>query len=255
VYLNNQSISGHKLYEEIMAPLKSQVKGKVVFGGVLAYLGIVEPYVNDEAACRRFASDMKNLIMLMRTELGDPLIPFVMSQYEMEAKDAFAASRPLPQIIIRQQDSLCKILPRSILIPTSGISIREGDDHHWDCAGHDEFAKRMIDSLIARGYAPESPVTAEAKNPPASNKPLLTVSTNPFRNSTELIIAGSYIGTVSVSVYGVSGKIIGKQMLNAGRRNIRIDKINYQNILSSGMYHVICEFESGLKVSKTIIKM
>ncbi len=250
-YVANKVIENRKLYEEIMTPLKEVVKGKVRIGGILAYLGIVEPFVGDTVACRKYATDMRNLAMLMRTELGDASIPFIVSQYEQEAIDRFSPLLPLPNLIMRQQDSLKGILSNCIVIPTNGIPLAEGDDHHWGVLGHDEFVRRMIDSLIIRGYAPPNPIVAnEALSIKLPNKSLsFSVHPNPFANL--IHIRTNIIGiNFTVTITRINGELV-----DIWHSKSKKDFTISLNTVKSGVYFLSVKGNNTHKQTVRIVKL
>ena len=76
---------GGLLYEMVMGPAR-QLKGKVTFGGIFSMLVLMEAFIDKPSwpprtSARRVAADM-------RADLGDPDIPFLMSDWEMGATGA-----------------------------------------------------------------------------------------------------------------------------------------------------------------------
>jgi len=264
VYLNNQVQSGRKLYDEIMTPLKTVVKGKVVFGGMLAFLGIVEPYDGDEAACRNFANTMRSLVNLVRYELNAPTMPFVINQYEATAIGGFSPNLPLPKIIQSQIDSLPSILSNCIVIPTTGIPLYVNeygvsDDHHYDSIGYAEFTRRMLDSLEARKFTTDywkNPLSREWAGLTVSSSGV-AVSPNPFSATTLLSWPVSGASSM-VRIFSSNGQLV-QELEGAPHGRERFAFWNGNGtagtILPAGPYFIQTRSPKGEVTSKKVIKI
>jgi len=101
-----------------------------------------------------FATCMQEVAADMRADLGDPDIPFMMSDFEMEATGDTAPTQPYAKIIIAQLRVAQMNITRSALIPTDKLEM-EGS-HHFNMAGHREWALRGFQIMKAMGWAPWS---------------------------------------------------------------------------------------------------
>ena len=141
---------GGLLYNFVMAPAM-ELKGKVTFAGIWTMLGMSE--VNDRNNNTRFGDCMAGVAEDMRTDLGDPEIPFLVGDWE-EAEGGLARSSGTARVIIPQLEALPMRVSRALLIPVDGLPINPLDGHHFDLTGHKRWAERGIDLLKKNGWAP-----------------------------------------------------------------------------------------------------
>jgi hypothetical protein len=141
---------GGLLYEIAMAPAR-QLRGHVTWGGIFTMLGTTERHL-DTATQMVFADCMAHVAADMRADLGDPNIPFMMSDFEMTATGDTSPNLPYAKIIIAQLRIAVMNIPRSALIPTDMLPI-EGS-HHFTMAGHKEWALRGMQIMKQKGFAP-----------------------------------------------------------------------------------------------------
>jgi hypothetical protein len=136
---------GGLLYDLVMGPAR-MLKGKVTFGGIFSMLVLMEVY--DKPNLPRSHECMEGVAADMRADLGDPDIPFLMSDWEMGATGMFDPRRP-DAVIAREQLRVAqKNIARSAIIPTDGLPM--SDDHHFDLNGYKIWAERAF-SLIQQG--------------------------------------------------------------------------------------------------------
>jgi hypothetical protein len=143
-------LKGGLLYEIAMGPAR-QLRGHVTFGGIFTMLGTTERHydINDQMG---FADCMAHVAADMRADLGDPSIPFMMSDFEMEATADTSPNLPYAKVIIAQLRVAAMNIPRAALIPTDKISMQ--DSHHFTMAGHHDWAMRGMQIMKDRGWAP-----------------------------------------------------------------------------------------------------
>jgi hypothetical protein len=141
---------GGLLYEIMMAPAR-RLKGAVTFGGLFTMLGTTERHL-DVAAQNGFADCMAQIAADVRGELDAPDMPFIMSDFEMEATGDTSPDLPYAKIIIAQLRVATTKITRSALIPTEQLGM-EGS-HHFDMAGHKEWGIRGMQILKDKGWAP-----------------------------------------------------------------------------------------------------
>jgi hypothetical protein len=138
---------GGLLYDTVMAPAK-ELKGKVVFGGIFSMLVLMEIY--DKPNLPRSHECMEGVARDMREDLGDPEIPFVMSDWEAGATGRFDPTLPdattaRAQLRIAQQN-----ITRSVIVPTDGLPM--SDDHHFDLTGYKMWAERAFALMKDAGW-------------------------------------------------------------------------------------------------------
>jgi hypothetical protein len=141
---------GGLLYEIMMGPAR-QLRGHVTFGGMFTMLGTTERHL-DATAQNGFAACMSAIAAAVRADLGDPNLPFIMSDFEMEATGETSPTLPYAKIIIAQLRVARDTIARSELIPTERIDM-EGS-HHFSMVGHHEWARRGVQLLKSKGWAP-----------------------------------------------------------------------------------------------------
>jgi hypothetical protein len=141
---------GGLLYDIVMGPARA-LRGHVTFGGIFTMLGTTERHL-DVSAQTGFADCMARVAADMRGDLGDPEIPFIMSDFEMEATGDTSPTLPYAKIIIAQLRVAQMKIPRAALIPTEMLGM-EGS-HHFNMAGHREWGLRGVQIMKDMGWAP-----------------------------------------------------------------------------------------------------
>ncbi len=141
---------GGLLHETVMGPAR-KLKGKVTFGGILSMLVLMEAFV-DKTKLATSHECYEALAADLRAELGDPDIPFLMSDWEMGATGRFDPDMP-DAVVAREQLRVAqKNIPRSAIIPTDRLPM--SDDHHFDLVGYKLWAERAFGILQDAGWAP-----------------------------------------------------------------------------------------------------
>jgi hypothetical protein len=141
---------GGLLYDIMMRPARA-MRGHVTYGGIFTMLGTTERHL-DASAQNGFAACMAGVAADIRGDLGDPEIPFMMSDFEMEATGDTAPTLPYAKIIIAQLRVAQMTISRAALIPTDKLEM-EGS-HHFNMAGHREWGLRGIQIMKEKGWAP-----------------------------------------------------------------------------------------------------
>ena len=141
---------GALLYDHVMVPAM-ELKGKVTFGGIFTMLGVNE-FRRDAANLPRFHECLDGIASDMRTDLGDPNIPFLMGDWEAGATGAFDPSHDYAVTTRAQMRIAAMTIPRSALIPSDMLPM--SDDHHYDLTGYKLWAERGFALLQAGGLLP-----------------------------------------------------------------------------------------------------
>jgi Carbohydrate esterase, sialic acid-specific acetylesterase len=151
---------GALLYDIVMGPAK-QLKGKVTFGGILTMLALTEVFP-DRANLPRFNECIAGIAAEMREDLGDPNIPFLMSDWEMEATEKFAPNFQPENMAAREQLRIANgKISRSAIIPTDRLPM--SDNHHFDLNGYRIWGERAIGLIKENRWAAwMSPVSESA---------------------------------------------------------------------------------------------
>lgn len=141
---------GGLLYEIVMAPAR-RLKDKVTFGGIFTMLALTEVFP-DKPNLPRFHECMEGLAAEMRADLGDPDIPFMMSDWEMGATEKFAPTFPDAMAAREQLRIAQRNIARSAIIPTDMLPM--SDNHHFDLAGYKIWGERAVGLIKQGGWAP-----------------------------------------------------------------------------------------------------
>ena len=142
---------GGLLYDFVMGPAQ-ELKGKVTFAGVWTMLGLSED--GDIANNSRFGDCMVAVANEMRSDLGEPELPFLIGDWEAGAVEEYSTSSRTAKVIIPQLRALPQRIPRSLVIPTEGLPINPLDGHHYDLTGHKLWAERGFTLLEMNGWMP-----------------------------------------------------------------------------------------------------
>jgi hypothetical protein len=148
------------LYRIAMGPAMA-LRGKVTFGGIFTMLGVTERHLsaNDQAG---FLECMKGLAQDMRTDLGEPNLPFIVGDWDW-ADDRDAAAVAAGKVIIPQLKMIPTVIPRAALVPLDGFKYSTlrptppdthwEDGHHFSMTGHKEWGLRAVKILVDKGWA------------------------------------------------------------------------------------------------------
>jgi Carbohydrate esterase, sialic acid-specific acetylesterase len=153
-----QFLPGALYYDDVVAAAK-ELKGKVTFGAIVIYLGITERH-GTTADVQNFPNCINQIVTAIRTDIGEPNLPVMISGYEMGATRNLAPTTAFAQAIIPRIALIPTIVSTSAVIPTDNpiipIEPNEPDepdgDHHFTFDGHKEFASRVIQTMKDKGW-------------------------------------------------------------------------------------------------------
>jgi hypothetical protein len=141
---------GGLLYDLVMTPAR-ELKGKVTFAAILTMLGQSE-HNAPVAEQSMFTKCLAGIASEMRADLGEPELPFLVGDYEQGISRAdIAPDSAFGKKIIPQIAMVPALVPRSAVIPTVGCEMQ--DDHHFDMAGHKQWAATALQLLQEHGWA------------------------------------------------------------------------------------------------------
>ena len=140
---------GGVLYDLVMGPAR-QLKDRVTFGGIFTMLALTEVFP-DRANLPRFNECLAGVAAEMRADLGDPEIPFMMSDWEMGATEKFAPTFPENMAAREQLRIAQRNIPRSAIIPTDMLPM--SDNHHFDLVGYKIWGERAVGLIEQNGWA------------------------------------------------------------------------------------------------------
>jgi hypothetical protein len=139
------------LYYSTFMERALELKGKVTFGGVFVMMGITDRHLPEEEQ-DGFVDRMAKIIADVRADLGQPNLPVLHTQYEVESSGYLAIDQPVGMKFYALIEMLPARISNLVLIPTNQVPMR--DDHHFDMAGQKMWADRGIQLMIDRGWFP-----------------------------------------------------------------------------------------------------
>lgn len=142
------------VYHNGMMSAVNALKGKVTFGAIFIMLGITERH--GTAADRSgYASCINRLATFIRTEVGDPNIPVLLTDYEVTGTGQFVVGGTVERAIRPQIMMVPTVVSRSALVPTDGLNL--ADDHHFQLDAHRIWSERAIQIMKDKGWFPWGP--------------------------------------------------------------------------------------------------
>jgi hypothetical protein len=139
------------LYYDTFARRAAELRGKVTFGAIFVMLGITDRHMPD-AEQGGFADRMVAIVESLRADLGEPDLPVLHTDYEVESSGPLAPGNPFPDLIRPLMLSLPSRVNRLAIIPTNDVGMQ--DDHHFDFAGQKLWAERGVDIMVMRRWLP-----------------------------------------------------------------------------------------------------
>jgi Carbohydrate esterase, sialic acid-specific acetylesterase len=139
------------LFYDKVGGVAVELKGKVTFGGLFTMLG----YDARTAAAAQnggFLACLQGMAADFRADLGAPNMPFVPGDYERGAIRTYAPTCCGAPQVIAQLAQVPMVITDSFLIPSDGLQMQ--DDHHYNMAGHRDWADRAFQGMAAKGLLP-----------------------------------------------------------------------------------------------------
>lgn len=135
-------------YDDLIAATKA-IKGRVTFGAIFIYLGITERH-GSAADINGFPNCINTLVTAIRTEAGDPNLPLLMNDYEVESKGEFVVTGEVATAIRPQIAKVPTTVANSALVSCEGLGMQ--DDHHFNLDGQRTWAQRAIMTMQQKGW-------------------------------------------------------------------------------------------------------
>ena len=147
----SQFLPGGLYYDQVMeAPLG--LKGKVTFGAIVIMLGITERHGTSNDI-NGFPNCINTLVTAIRTDLGEPNIPLLLCDYEMESTGPeLSPDGEFAQSIIPQIRNVPNVVSKAAIVPTEDIEMM--DDHHFDLVGNRQWSGRVLAVMKEKGWFP-----------------------------------------------------------------------------------------------------
>src|ERR1700753_3325409 len=131
------------------APLA--IKDHITFGAIVIMLGITERH-GTSADITGYSTCINQLVTQVRTDIGRPDLPLLITDYEMEATGPLAVGQSFPNQIIPEIHKIPMVVSNSALVPTDGLGMQ--DDHHFNFDGHKLWVQRMLQIMKEHGWFP-----------------------------------------------------------------------------------------------------
>jgi hypothetical protein len=143
---------GGLFYDKVMGPALA-LKGNVTFGALFTMLGLTDRKPDPGKIQVGLSDCLKQVADDFRRDLGEPELPVIMSDYEMEARGGtYTPTGELAQVIIKELRLAAMKIPRSLLVPTEMLPME--DNHHFNLTGHRLWTERAMKLVTGNGWAP-----------------------------------------------------------------------------------------------------
>jgi hypothetical protein len=145
----SQFLPGALYYDGLIAAPKA-IKGRVTFGGIFIYLGITERH-GSAADITGFADCINSLVTNIRKDVGEPNLPAVMNDYEVEATGEFVVGGAVANAIMPQIAKCPSVVSNFALVSAAGLGMQ--DDHHFNLDGQRTWAQRALQTMKDKGWS------------------------------------------------------------------------------------------------------
>jgi hypothetical protein len=149
----SQFVPGGLYYDGLIAGPKA-IKGRVTFGAIFIYLGITERH-GTAADVNGFPDCINTLVTAIRKDVGEPNLPALMNDYEMEAKGEFVVGGAVYNAIYPQIQKTPSVVSNFALVSAATLAMQ--DDHHFNFDGQRTWAQRALKTMKDKGWFPWAP--------------------------------------------------------------------------------------------------
>jgi len=149
----SQFVPGGLYYDGLIAGPKA-IKGRVTFGAIFIYLGITERH-GTAADVNGFPNCINTLVSAIRKDVGEPNLPALMNDYEVEAKGEFVVNGAVYNNIYPQIQKTPSVVSNLALVSAATIAMQ--DDHHFNLDGQRTWAQRALKTMKDKGWSPWAP--------------------------------------------------------------------------------------------------
>jgi len=144
----SQFLPGALYYEDLIAGPKA-VKGRVTFGGIFIYLGITERHGTAEDTSG-FPECINKLVTAIRQDVGEPNLPALMNDYEVEGKGEFVVGGAVANAIMPQIARCPSVVSNFALVSAASLPMQ--DDHHFNLDGQRTWVQRAFQTMKDKGW-------------------------------------------------------------------------------------------------------
>jgi hypothetical protein len=140
-------------YDNLIAAPKA-IKGRVTFGGIFIYLGITERH-GTESDRTGFPNCINTLASAIRSDVGEPNLPVLLTDYEVESTGEFVVGGEVYNAIYPQIQKVPMTVSNSALVSADDIAMQ--DNHHFNLDGHRTWVQRALMTMKTKGWFPWAP--------------------------------------------------------------------------------------------------
>jgi hypothetical protein len=144
----SQFLPGALYYDGLIAAPKA-AKGKVTFGGIFIYLGITERH-GTATDVNGFPDCINKLVTSIRTDIGEPNLPALMNDYEVDASGEFVVGGAVATAIMPQIAKCPSVVSNFALVSADDVGMQ--DDHHFNLDGQRTWAQRALQTMKDKGW-------------------------------------------------------------------------------------------------------
>jgi hypothetical protein len=141
------------LYYPLFMNKAVELKGRVTYGAIWVMLGITDRHMPlaDQGG---YADRMAQIIADIRADVGDPDVPVLHTDYEVESTGNLGINGAYAQRIRPLMLSMPNKVDRLGIVPTDRLGMH--DDHHFNFDGQKVWAERGVAIMKERGWFPWS---------------------------------------------------------------------------------------------------
>jgi len=144
----SQFLPGALYYNDLIAAPKA-VKGRVTFGGIFIYLGITERHGSADDV-NGFSDCINKLVTSIRTDIGEPNLPALMNDYEVDGSGEFIVTGEVAMAIMPQIAKVPSVVSNFALVSADGVGME--DDHHFNFDGQRLWVQRAFQTMKDKGW-------------------------------------------------------------------------------------------------------
>jgi hypothetical protein len=145
-----QFLPGALYYDSLIKAAKA-IKDRVTFGAIVIMLGITERH-GTAADVTGYSDCINKLVTAVRTDVGRPDLPLLITDYEQLATGTLAVGQAFAQSIIPEIHKIPMVVSNSALVPTDALGMQ--DDHHFNFDGHKVWTGRVLQIMKDKGWFP-----------------------------------------------------------------------------------------------------
>jgi len=144
----SQFLPGALYYDALIAAPKA-IKGRVTFGGIFIYLGITERH-GSAADLQGFPNCINTLVTAIRKDIGEPNLPALMNDYEVDGSGEFIVTGAVATAIMPQIAKVPSVVSNFALVSADGVGME--DDHHFNFDGQRLWVQRAFQTMKDKGW-------------------------------------------------------------------------------------------------------